>query len=80
MATARLRSTEYYFGGRKLSVRYHRSATKIEAYVSLRAVVPPNVFFIPAETTEICSVEKAEKIRKAFLAGTLGNGLVIGRG
>ena len=73
----RLRSSEYYYGGRRLTVRYHRSATDIEAYVSLRAVAPPNEFYVPPETTEICSVEEAEKIRKAFLAGVLGNGFVI---
>ena len=70
MATAtRLRSAEYYRDGRRLRVRYHRSASKIEALVTLGTVKAPNDWRPVVETSAVCSVAEAATLRGAFLSG-----------
>lgn len=67
----RLRSAIYYYGGYRLQVRYHRSATETQACVSISETVAPNAWISPRSVTLACSVEEAAKIRKQFLEGRI---------
>ncbi len=67
--TTKLRSAEYYRNGKRLRVRYHRSATQIEALVTLGTVKAPNDWLPAVETSAVCSVAEAATIRSAFLSG-----------